>query len=60
MQRQRVRLHTNRNISIPITLDRWLVEQARVEDRPVSRIVKRALLRYRAVAEAKAKGVRAT
>jgi len=50
---QRVRQHTNRNISIPIALDTWLREQARVEDRPVSRIVKRALLRYKAAAEGK-------
>lgn len=53
--RQRARRHTNRNISLPIALEKWLVEQARVEDRPVSRVVKRAILRYK---EAKEKGRR--
>jgi len=53
MQQQRVRQHTNRNISLPIALDAWLRERARIEDRPVSRIVKQALLRYKSAAEGK-------
>jgi len=47
----RVRQHTNRNISIPIELDNWLRQRARIEDRPVSRIVKQSLLQYKAAVE---------
>lgn len=36
----------NRNISLPQALDKALVQQARVEDRPISRVVRRALIQY--------------
>lgn len=48
---KRGRKHTHRNFSLPIALDKWLIQQAQVEDRPVSRIIKRALLRYKAEIE---------
>jgi len=40
-----------RNVSLPVTLDRWLVERARREDKPISRVVRRIL--EKAVAEEK-------
>ena len=40
-----------RGISLPRELDQRLVKQAQAEDRPVSTVVKRSLLRYLAEAE---------
>lgn len=36
----------NRNVSLPENLDRALQDQAIREDRPVSRVVRRALVEY--------------
>ena len=32
-----------RNVSLPAMLDRWLVERAKREDKPISRVVRRIL-----------------
>jgi len=32
-----------RNVSLPAALDRWLVERAKREDKPISRVVRRIL-----------------
>ena len=42
MQQQAIKCVT-RNVSLPVTLDRWLVERARKEDKPISRVVRRIL-----------------
>lgn len=37
---------TTRNFSLPEPLDRLLVQRAQIEDRPVSRVIRRALEKY--------------
>ena len=46
--------YTTRNFSLPEPLDRELVERAQVEDRPVSRVIRRALEKYLAAIGGKA------
>jgi len=48
IQRQKC---TTRNFSLPERLDEQLVERAQVEDRPVSRLICRALEKYLAAEE---------
>ena len=43
---QRQVKYTTRNFSLPEPLDRELVQRARIEDRPVSRVIRRALEKY--------------
>ena len=42
MQQQAIKCVT-RNVSLPEMLDRWLVERAKREDKPISRVVRRIL-----------------
>jgi len=42
MQQQAIKCVT-RNVSLPATLDRWLIERAKREDKPISRVVRRIL-----------------
>jgi len=42
MQQHEIKCVT-RNVSLPAMLDRWLVERAKREDKPISRVVRRIL-----------------
>ena len=53
METQTVKCVT-RNFSLPATLDQWLVERAKREDKPISRVVRRALEKYLVATEEKA------
>ena len=53
IQRQKC---TTRNFSLPERLDEQLVERAQVEDRPVSRLICRALEKYLAASDERANG----
>ena len=46
-----------RNVSLPAMLDRWLVERARQEDKPISRVV-RHILEKEMITEEKSEEVR--
>ena len=46
-----------RNVSLPAMLDRWLVERARQEDKPISRVVRR-ILEKEMITEEKSEEVR--
>jgi len=51
MQQQATVRCVTRNVSLPATLDRWLVERARREDKPISRVVRRILEKEKIAAE---------
>jgi len=51
---QRQARYTTRNFSLPEPLDRELVKRAQVEDRPVSRVIRRALEKYLVAIEVRA------
>ena len=51
---QRQVKYTTRNFSLPEPLDRELVRRAQIEDRSVSRVIRRALQKYLVAIEGKA------
>lgn len=53
MQQQAIKCVT-RNVSLPATLDRWLIELAKRQDKPISRIVRRILEKERMATEERA------